>query len=120
MEQKINEENIEINCVFCIDLFLEIRDISNVYFLFRLNLDFGFFINNYETDCISERFRKKEWIWVAISEAICLLNSLPLEKSDDLSNKRYTTLRNSSPKFTILIWTVYLTYLLFSDFSFNP
>ena len=57
MEQKINEENIENNLVFCIDppkafaikyqdLFLEIRHIRPKYvcFLFRLNCDFGFFI----------------------------------------------------------------------------
>ena len=55
MEQKINEENIENNIVFCInprkhlqsnqyqDLFFEIRHVKTkyVYFLFRLNSDFG-------------------------------------------------------------------------------
>ena len=61
IEQKINEENIENNLVFCIDpriafaiksiprfvfFFLEIRHIRTkyVYFLFRLDLNFGFFI----------------------------------------------------------------------------
>ena len=68
MEQKIIEENIENNLVFCIDLqkafaiksiprsVFEIRYIRTkyVYFLFRLNFDFGFFINHDETDCVSE------------------------------------------------------------------
>ena len=58
MEQKINEENIENNLVFCIalekhlqsnqyqDLFFDIDHMRTkyVYFLFRLNSDFGFFI----------------------------------------------------------------------------
>ena len=58
MEQKINEENIENNPVFCIDprkylqsnqyqdLFFEIRHMRTkyIYFQFRLNFDFGFFI----------------------------------------------------------------------------
>ena len=62
MEQKINEENIENNLVFWIDprkaftshqinakicffFFFLIRHIRTnyVYFLFRLNFDFGFF-----------------------------------------------------------------------------
>ena len=30
---------------------------------------------------------KKEWIYIAISKAICLLNSPLLERSDDLSNE---------------------------------
>ena len=56
MEQKINKQNIEKNLAFCIDprkafainqyqdLFFEIHHIRTkyVYFLFRLNLDFGF------------------------------------------------------------------------------
>ena len=62
MEQKINEENIENKVVFYNDarkafaikslprsvffFFLKIRHIRTkyVYFLFRLNRDFGFFI----------------------------------------------------------------------------
>ena len=58
MELKINEENIENNLVFVStlekhlqpnqyqDLFFEIRHTRSkyVYFLFRLNFDFGFFI----------------------------------------------------------------------------
>ena len=78
MEQKINEENIENNLVFCIDprktfaikkkkyqaMFFEICHIRTkyIYFLFQLNFDFGFFINHDETDCVSEQFRQKEWI----------------------------------------------------------
>ena len=58
MEQKINEETIENNLVFCIDTrkafaikpipisVFEIRHIKRkyLYFLFRLNFDFCFFI----------------------------------------------------------------------------
>ena len=58
MEQKINEENIENNLMFCIDplkafaikskqdLFFEIHHIRTkyIYFLGLLNFDFGFFI----------------------------------------------------------------------------
>ena len=58
MEQKINEENIENNLVVCIDSgkAFEIKSVPKsvfrtpprknkiVYFLFRLNFDFGFFI----------------------------------------------------------------------------
>ena len=55
MEQKLNVETIENNLVFCIDprkafaiksIFFEIRHIRTkyVYFLFRLNFDFGFYI----------------------------------------------------------------------------
>ena len=72
--RKINKENIENNLVLyrlskriCNqyqDLFFEIRYIRTkcVYFLFRLNFDFGFFINHDETDCVSEKYRKKEWM----------------------------------------------------------
>ena len=77
MEQKINEENIENNLVFCIDprkafaiisiyvqdLFFEIRHIRTkyVYFLFRLNFDLGFFLIKHEkTDYVSEQFHKKD------------------------------------------------------------
>ena len=76
-EQKINEENIENNLVFCTDPRKEfaIKSIprsvfrnpshenKKVYFLFQLNCDFGFFIKNHdETDCVSEQFRKKKCI----------------------------------------------------------
>ena len=58
MEQKVNKENIENKLVLCIDdrkafaiksilrSFFEIRHIrtKNVYFLFWLNCDFGFFM----------------------------------------------------------------------------
>ena len=58
MEQKITEENIENNLVFCIDprkalainsvprLFFETWHIRTkyIYFLFQLNFDFGFLI----------------------------------------------------------------------------
>ena len=37
-------------------------------------------------DCVSEQFRKKEWIKITISKAVCPLNSPLLEKSDDLSD----------------------------------
>ena len=71
MEPKINKEKFENNLVFCIDhrkafqsnqyldLFFEIRHVRTkyVYFLFRLNLDFDFFKNHDETDCVSEQFR---------------------------------------------------------------
>ena len=36
---------------------------------------------------VSEQFGKKEWISIAVSEAVCLLNSPLLERSGDLSNK---------------------------------
>ena len=61
MEQKINEENIEYNLVFCIDppKAFAIKSIprsvfrnplhqnkkKNIYFLFQLDFDFGFFIH---------------------------------------------------------------------------
>ena len=35
---------------------------------------------------VSEQFREKLWIYTAISEAVCLLNSPLVEMSDDLSN----------------------------------
>ena len=45
-------------------------------------------LENYdETDCVFEQFRKKEWIQIAISEAVCRLNSPLLERSDALSNQ---------------------------------
>ena len=68
------------------DLFFEIRHIRTkyIYFVFRLNFDFGFYKNHDETDCVSEQVGKKEWILIAISEAVCLLNSPLLERSDDL------------------------------------
>ena len=42
---------------------------------------------------VSEQFSKKEWFSIVISEAVCLLNSPLLERSDDLSNytKRVVT-----------------------------
>ena len=99
MEQKLNEENIEHNHAFvlyrpskiiCNQIntkicFFEIRHIRTKYvcFLFRLNFNFDFFIKKHdETDCVSEQFCKKEWIYIAISEAVCLLNSPLLERSE--------------------------------------
>ena len=46
------------------DLFFEIRHIRTeyVYFLFRLNSDFGFFIKPWRKQTVSERFSMKEWV----------------------------------------------------------
>ena len=74
MEQKISEENIENNLVFCIDprkafaiksvtgsVFRNSSHENKIRFLFQLNFDFDFFINHDETDCVPEQFRKNEW-----------------------------------------------------------
>ena len=75
-EQKINEENIENNLVFCIDprKAFAIKSIPRSgfrnpshknkirLFLFWLNFDFGFFINHDETNCVSEQLRRKDRI----------------------------------------------------------
>ena len=86
MEQEINEENIENNLVFCIDarkvfainqyqdLFVKIRYIRTkyVYFLFRSNFDFGFFI---------KPWRNRLCIWIISQERVdlaCIISvSLP-------------------------------------------
>ena len=77
MEQKINEENIENNLVFCIDprKAFAIKSIPRSVFLnpshknkmglFSISVKFEFrflYKNHDETDCVSEQFRKKEWI----------------------------------------------------------
>ena len=100
MEQKINEEISKI--ILCVvstlekhlqsnqyqDLFFKIRHIRTkyVYFLFRFNFDFGFFIKH-------EQFHKKEWIYIAVSETVSLLNSPLSERSNDRSNKDTSALR---------------------------
>ena len=113
MEQKINEENIENNLVFCIGSrkAFAIKSIPKsvfflnpshknkiVCFLFRLNFDFGFFIKQFRNRLYL--VRKKDWIYIAVSEAVCLLNSTLLEKSDDLFNKNSRTVDTPGPCFT--------------------
>ena len=56
------------------------KSVTLEYFLYQLNFDFGFFINHDEIDCVSEQFRKKECIKIAIFEAVCLFNSPLLER----------------------------------------
>ena len=72
MEQKINDENMENNLVFCIDpqKAFGIKSIPRSVFrnpsrknkirLFRLNLDFGFFVKIMTKQTVSEQFGKKE------------------------------------------------------------
>ena len=77
MEQKINEENIENNLVFCIDprKAFAIKLISRSVFrnpshknkirLFSISVKYLFrflYKNHDETDCVSEQLCKKEWI----------------------------------------------------------
>ena len=70
------------------DLFFGIRHIRTKYvcFLFRLNCDFGFFIKPWRNRLCIWTVLQKVWTWIVISEAVCLLNSPLLERSDDLSN----------------------------------
>ena len=47
------------------DLLFDIRHIKKkniCLFSILVKFDFGFFINHDETDCVTEQFRKKEWI----------------------------------------------------------
>ena len=77
MEQKINEESIGNNIVFYIDpqKALSVKSIPRSVFrnpshknkirLFSISVNFLFrflYKNHDETDCVSEQFRKKEWI----------------------------------------------------------
>ena len=73
MEQKINEENIENNIVFCIDPQKAFASKSIPRSVFRnpshknktclfsisVKFDFGFFIKTMTKHCTSEQFRKK-------------------------------------------------------------
>ena len=77
MKQKMNKENIENNLVFCNDprkafaikstqrsVFRNLSH-KNKIRLFSISVKFGFrflYKNHDETDCVSEQFRKKEWI----------------------------------------------------------
>ena len=104
MEQKIIEENIKNNLVFCIHprkafaiksiprSVFEIRYIRTklVYFLFRLNFDFCFFI---------KPWRNRLSIWIISQERVdldCITSGSPpfklttVERSDDLSNNSQT------------------------------
>ena len=90
------------------DLFFEIRDRGTkyVYFLFRFNFDFGFFI---------KPWRKRLCTWTISQERAdldcnCLLNSPLLERSDDLPNEKkkqlllyreFLTLSQTSPGFYV-------------------
>ena len=76
MEQEINEENIDNNLVFCINprkafaiksiprSVFEIRHLRTkyVYFLFRLNFDFGSIIKPRRNRLCTEQFREKKQI----------------------------------------------------------
>ena len=75
MEQKINKDDIENNLVFCIEprKAFAIKSIPRSVFrnpfhknemrLFSISVKFGFrFLHKTMTDCVSEQFRKKEWI----------------------------------------------------------
>ena len=98
MNQKLNEENIENNLVFCIDprKAFSIKSIPRSVFRNRLPQNkifyFGYIFisvslqNHDETDCVSEKYSKKKWVWTALSQAVCL--SPLLKRSDDLSNKQ--------------------------------
>ena len=71
------------------DLFFEMcRMYKNKIRLFSTSVKFWYrFVYKTMTKQTEyERFRNKEQIQIAISEAICLLNSPLLERSDDLSN----------------------------------
>ena len=103
----MNEESIENNLVFYIDPWKAFATKSISRFVFR-NLShkikirlfsisvkfwFRFLYKTMMKQTVSEQFSKKEWFSIVISEAVCLLNSPLLERSDDLSNytKRVVT-----------------------------
>ena len=116
MEQKINEENIENNLVFCIDprKTIAIKSISKsvfrspshknkiyVYFPFRLNFDFGFF---------TKRWRNRPCIWTISQERVNLdcnfWGSLPFKLTAVGEVRRHDFVDGMRCKFIVVIYIV--------------
>ena len=129
MEQwwKISEENIENNLVFCIDprTAFTIKSIPRsvfrnpshknkyVYFLFRVNLDFGFFIKSWRNRlCIwtilQERVDLNCNFWSSLPFKLTTVGEVwwPLQLRTTLYSRQYPVYRNGVNQHLIILWFI--------------